>query len=166
VIQAEGTVPLDPKAAFALFVDGMNSWWPAEIHTLAVETCTITVEPRIGGRWFERAPTGEEVDWGRVLVYEPDSRLVLSWQLLPDPGFDPEVDDHPLPSFDPDLITEFEATFTAAEHGGTHVALEHRKLENLGTTAGADLYRQYLSEGDLSWTATLENYRQAANSSA
>lgn len=166
VIRTEGTVPLDPQAAFSLFADDMNSWWPSEVHTLPSETCTILVEPRVDGRWFERSPTGEEADWGKVTAYEPGSRLVLLWQLMPDAGYDPDVDEHPMVNFDPELITELELTFSAADEGGTTVALEHRKLDNLGDNDAADLIRDYLAEGDLAWSATFQKYLEAARQSA
>lgn len=41
----------------------------------------IVIEPRAEGRWFERDAEGNETQWGKVLVWEPPSRLVLAFQL-------------------------------------------------------------------------------------
>lgn len=160
------SVPLDPTRAFALFLNGMNSWWPPEIHVLASETCTVSVEPRPGGRWFERSPAGDELDWGKVLVYEPPSRLVLSWQLLPDPGYDPDVHDHPGVRYDPALLTEVETTFSPRDATGTFVALEHRKLENLGTGIAATEIRELLAGEMIGWPAILGQYARFAEQEA
>jgi uncharacterized protein YndB with AHSA1/START domain len=85
----------------------------------------VVFEPRVGGRWYERAPNGTEVQWGRVLAWEPPERLLLAWQV------------NAALAFDPDLETEVEITFTA-EGAGTRVEIEHRNLERLGV--GADRF--------------------------
>lgn len=111
-----------PPRAFELFTAHMTTWWgtrtPASKPAVAV-----VVEPRAGGRWFERAADGEETQWGCVLAWEPPNRLVLGWQL--NSRF----------VYDPTLLTEVEILFSATQSGGTRVTLEHRDLERFGAAA-------------------------------
>ena len=69
-----------------------------------------------GGRIVERGPDGAEHDWGRVLDWEPPTRLRYLWHLF----------------FDPSEATEVELTFTAVA-SGTAVRLEQRGWDKLGT---------------------------------
>jgi uncharacterized protein YndB with AHSA1/START domain len=76
------------------------------------------------GRWYERDVDGSECEIGRVLVWDPPSRLVLAWQLTADWAYDA------------DLVTEVEVLFTR-DANGTRVDLEHRHLERMGESADA-----------------------------
>ena len=113
------TVPIKPAAAFDLFTSRMARWWPLidhSIYTVNATFCVIEAVP--GGRVFERSSTGEENDWGKVLVVDKPHRLVMTWH----PGGGP--------------ATEVELTFIASGPG-TLVTLEHRKWENLAEQAEA-----------------------------
>ena len=140
-------VEAPPDRAFATFTDGFATWWPMESHhTGPVDAETAVIEPREGGRWYERGVDGSEEDWGRVLVWEPPSRLVLAWQLSSEFRYDPS------------FLTEVEVRFTP-EDGGTRVELEHRGFERLGE--GAEALRAPVdSEGG--WTGLLARYADAA----
>ncbi|MBV9891879.1 MAG: SRPBCC domain-containing protein [Rhizobacter sp.] len=81
------------------------------------------VEPRPGGRWYERGVDGVECQWGRVLAWEPQRRLVLVWQLNAQWKFDPAIH------------TEVEVRFTALDAQTTRVDLEHRGLDVYGGDA-------------------------------
>src|SRR5205085_3767289 len=109
--------------AFDLFVTHMGEWWPKGHSIGKAPHVAVVVEPRTGGRWFERDADGRETHWGKVLAWEPPSRLLLAWQIGSDWGFDPN------------LLTEVELTFEPARGGGTLVTLEHRDLERFGTDA-------------------------------
>jgi uncharacterized protein YndB with AHSA1/START domain len=120
-----------PARAFELFASRMEQWWPRS-HTIAKSPfVAIVVEPHAGGQWFERDAEGNETKWGKVLAWEPPSRLLLAWQINTQWAYDPQ------------LITEVELTFVPAEGGGTVVTLEHRNLERFGKDAEkhADLLR-------------------------
>jgi len=112
-----------PARAFDLFTTHMAQWWPKGKTIGKNPHAAIIVEPRAGGRWLERDAEGNETQWGKVLAWEPPSRLLLAWQLTCDWGYDPQ------------LVTEVELTFAPADGGGTRVTLEHRNLERFGTDA-------------------------------
>ena len=109
-------VKASPKHAFDLFLSHMAKWWPRGATN--APHVDITLEPRVGGQWFGRDATGNTVHWGKVLRWEPPSRVLLLWQVNTDCGYDPQ------------LRTEVELTFIPADHGGTLVRLEHRRLES------------------------------------
>ncbi len=70
-----------PARAFVLFATHMEHWWPKG-RTIGKNPHTaIIVESRAGGRWFERDAYGNEAHWGKVLEWEPPSRLLLGWQI-------------------------------------------------------------------------------------
>jgi uncharacterized protein YndB with AHSA1/START domain len=109
------------ERAFDVFTAGMSTWWPMATHKIGTAPMVAAViEPRTGGRWFERGDDGSECDWGRVLAWEPPHRVVLAWQLNADYGFDP------------DLHTEIEVRFTPEGADATRVELEHRGLDAYG----------------------------------
>jgi uncharacterized protein YndB with AHSA1/START domain len=78
------------------------------------------IEPRVGGRSYERGDDGSTCDWGRVLAWEPHSRLVLSWDITADWQYDPT------------LQTEIEVRFIADGDAQTRVEFEHRRLDRYG----------------------------------
>ncbi len=116
-------VKAPPARAFELFATRMADWWPKGRTVGKNPHEAIVVEPRAGGRWFERDAEGLEMQWGKVLAWEPPSRLLLGWQL------------NSTFTYDPDLVTEVELTFAPADGGGTLVTLEHRDLERFGADA-------------------------------
>jgi hypothetical protein len=116
------TVKVSPSRAFDIFVGHMGAWWPKGRTVGESPHADIIVEPRPGGRWYEKAKDGAQTDWGKVLEWLPPKRLLLGWQLGPDFRFDP------------DLLTEVELRFEEID-GGCKVTLEHRKLELFGDSA-------------------------------
>jgi uncharacterized protein YndB with AHSA1/START domain len=143
-------VPLEPGAAFELFTDRFSDWWPKDSHHIAdVDAADVFLEPREGGRWYERAEDGAECDWGTVLEVDRPNRIVLAWQLTPEWHYDP----------DEEKATQVEVSFIAEEDSGTRVTLVHRGFEVHGE-AGATMRESVGGEGG--WASLMELYKNAA----
>jgi uncharacterized protein YndB with AHSA1/START domain len=142
------TVNAPQKHVFTVFTEGFGAWWPLETHHIGAQTAqTAIIEPRVGGRWFERSVDGTECDWGKVLVWDPFGRLVLSWEISAQ--F----------TCDPNLKTEVEVRFIAEGSERTRVELEHRLLENYGEQA--ETMRSIL-DSDGGWTSIMERFASQA----
>jgi uncharacterized protein YndB with AHSA1/START domain len=140
------TVTVDATAdrAFRVFTESFTSWWPADYHIGEADYAEAVIEPHQGGRWYERGQDGSECDWGRVLVWEPPARLVLTWQINGQWQYDP----------DPRHASELEVRFTEREPGRTTVDLEHRLLERL--PHGQQMHESVSADGG--WGTLLEAY--------
>lgn len=115
------TVQAPLAVAWRVFTEKMGTWWPLATHKIGkTKAVDALIEPRVGGRWYERGEDGSTCDWGHVLSWEPPSRLVLSWEISADW------------QHDPNLKTEVEVRFIADGKNGTRVELEHRRLDLFG----------------------------------
>lgn len=148
-IQHEVTVPLVPSDAFALFTEGLASWWPAEYTWSQGTLVNLSIEPRRGGRCTEQGPYGFQCDWGRVLEWSPPQKLVLTWQI----GLNRD------PQPDPQQASTLEIVFQAASADTTRVALEHRDIDRHGD--GANDYRIALAS-EYGWPYILHRYVEVA----
>ncbi len=108
------------ELAFEVFTTQTDLWWRRGIkyrHSGKLPG-VLHFEPGVGGRLFETfgAPPHESiVVTGRVLAWEPPSRLLLEWRNE---------------NFAPDEKTEVEVRF-APVRGGTLVTVEHRGWSHL-----------------------------------
>jgi uncharacterized protein YndB with AHSA1/START domain len=139
-------VPVDQ--AFRVFTQSFNMWWPAQYHIGQADMAEAILEPREGGRWYERGVDGSECDWGRVLAWQPPHRLVVTWQINGEWQYDP----------DPDHASEIEVRFTTDGPGQTVVELEHRHLDRL---VDGQALRDGITGGG-GWGALLDLYAKAA----
>jgi len=73
------TVACPREHAFDVWANKTSFWWPHGHSVSGDPDLTVTIEPRPGGRIFERTPSGAEHDWGEVLVWEPPRRLAYLW---------------------------------------------------------------------------------------
>jgi hypothetical protein len=139
MIRKSAFLSCTPAQAFALFTERASDWWP--------EATRHTHDPRseirmlADGRFWERAANGDEVELGRVTVWEPARRLVLDFY----PGTDER---HP---------TEVVITFSAQDTG-TRVDVEHSP-----TPESADLWLTAAPRFERSWTLVLAALQEAAH---
>ena len=148
VVRSSVTVEGPPERAFALFTDGISTWWPLQTHTVGAEPAIAAIiEPRAGGRWFERAADGSETDWGHVLAWEPPHRVVLSWEI--------NAEWQP----DPTTASEVEVSFHTEDGDRTRVELEHRHLEVFGEQAAR--MRDDFGSAEGGWTYVMGRFAGA-----
>ena len=102
--------------AFDVWTADIDRWWPADHTVTGSDDLQVVLEPRPGGRIYERTPAGVEHDWGDVTVWEPPRRLVYLWHLRRDRADATEVD----------------IRFVPVEPSRTRVEIEHRGWEALG----------------------------------
>jgi len=144
-VRKQVIVTAAPDRAFRVFTDGMVRWWPKSHSINGSPIAAIVIEPKVGGRWFERGEDGSECEWGKVLAWSPPGRLVLAWQI--DKTW----------RYDPALVSELELRFRP-EGNGTRVELEHR-LEAYGSEAAA-MHEIFSADG--AWSGMLALYAEAA----
>ena len=56
--------------AFAVWTRDLGRWWPIDHTATGEDGLIITLEPRVGGRIFERTRDGRESDWGAGIGLE------------------------------------------------------------------------------------------------
>jgi len=132
---------------YSVFTDGVDKWWPREHHIGASPLKRAIIEPKVGGRWYSTCEDGSEINVGKVLVWEPPKRLVLTWQITAEWKYDAE------------FVTEVEVTFTAEGPKRTRVDLEHRNLARFGVAADAT---RAMFDSPGGWGLTLEKFAKAA----
>ena len=110
------------ERAFAVFTDGIGSWFPPQYNLLDTEIAERVFEPRVGGHLYDRGVDGSECRWARVLAYEAPNRVVISWDISPQWQIES----------DPEKTSEVEVRFIAEAPERTRVELEHRNLDRHG----------------------------------
>jgi uncharacterized protein YndB with AHSA1/START domain len=145
------SVDAPQDVAWRVFTQKMGTWWPLANYKIGkAKAVDAVIEPQVGGRWYERGDDGSTCDWGRVLLWEPPSRLVLSWDINAE--WQPE----------PTLNTEIELRFIPDGENVTRVELEHRHLDRYGARRD-EMRRIFDVEGD--WGRLLALFARAATTS-
>jgi uncharacterized protein YndB with AHSA1/START domain len=143
-IRKELVVDVGQQLAFDVFTAEFGQWWPLLSHHIGQAAPEVAIiEPFVNGRWFERAMDGRECDWGRVIVWDPPRRLVLTWSVTSQWQFDAT------------LSTEVEVRFIVETADRTRVVLEHRHLDRYGVDA--DKMRG-IFDSDGGWTGILQRF--------
>jgi hypothetical protein len=129
--------------AFHVWTARIAAWWPPE-HRATAETQTeVILEPRLGGRLFERTLSGLEMQWGEITVWDPPRRLAYLWHIRRD-----RAD-----------ATEVEITFVPIEPEAARVDIVHRGWDRLG--AAGPGWRDRNAAG---WNGVLPDFIRAAES--
>ncbi|HEU4563640.1 MAG TPA: SRPBCC family protein [Gemmatimonadaceae bacterium] len=150
-VRVEVVVKAPIERAFQVFTERADSWWPRSHRLGEAERTGVVLEPRVGGRWYERGADGSSCDWGRVLVWDPPRHLVLAWQI--GVGFKPESD--------PLRASRVDIRFAEDAPGQTRVTLVHSGFERHG--AGWESLRDGVAhEGG--WPGILAIYAEVAGS--
>jgi len=136
-VEKQIKVGLNQEAAFRLFTEDLNKWWPLATHSVGEEKAeTCVFEGHEGGRIYETMKDGSQAGWGKVLAWEPFEKVVFTW----------------FPSRTADTAQEVTVSFREIS-GGTQVELVHTGWEMLGEKA------QTGREGyDFGWDFVLANY--------
>jgi uncharacterized protein YndB with AHSA1/START domain len=135
--------------AFRVFSERFDQIKPREHNMLQVDIAESVLEPRSGGRLYDRGIDGSECQWGRVLAYEPPARIVFTWDISP----------HWQIETDLDRASEVEVRFTEETPERTRVTLEHRHLDRHGD--GWQGLRDGVA-GDQGWPLYLTRYAEQA----
>src|SRR5258708_12952275 len=65
-------VQAPPQVAWQVFTEQMGTWGPLAMYKIGKTNAgDAVIEPRVGGRWYERRDDGSTADWGRVLPCHP-----------------------------------------------------------------------------------------------
>jgi len=117
-------VPASVDEAFAVFTQRPAEWLPAG-HTFIRNPQSVTMEPRAGGRFYERGADGTEVTRGTIVEWTSPDRLVVTWRI--GPGWRPVFDD--------ERASRIEVEFAAAGPDVTDVILTYTQLRRHGEMA-------------------------------
>jgi uncharacterized protein YndB with AHSA1/START domain len=114
-------VACPPDHAFATWTEKASHWWPPA-HTVSHEDgVQIVFEPRAGGRIYERTPSGQVIEWGRIVEWDPPRRLRYLWHIATDPEHGTDVD----------------IVFRELPDSSTRVEIQHGGWERLGDAGEA-----------------------------
>jgi uncharacterized protein YndB with AHSA1/START domain len=135
------------ERAFEVFTEEFDRVKPHDHNMLDVDISESVLEPRVGGRIYDRGVDGSECVWAHVRAYDPPERVVFSWEISPQWQLETDAD----------RASEVEVRFIAESDSRTRVELEHRDLnrhldgwENLRESVASDegwaIYLRRLAE--------------------
>ena len=126
--------------AFDVWTTRIGAWWPKGHSTSGDPGTVVVLEPRHGGRIFERTTDGTEIDWGVITEWGPPRRLGYTWHIGRDAG----------------QATDVSLTFVDLGDGSCRLDVVQTGWERLG--ADAPTFREANSNG---WGALIPSFRAA-----
>jgi uncharacterized protein YndB with AHSA1/START domain len=127
--------------AFEVWTTRLSSWWPTGHSTSGDPDTLVVLEPRLGGRIFERTPDGTDIDWGEITLWDPPHRLCYLWHI----------------SRDRQDATDVELHFVDLGNGTTRLDILHTGWEHLGAQGPA--FREANTSG---WNALIPSFVKTA----
>ncbi len=116
-------VPCSASEAFDVFVTRIASWWPLDEHASSAAdgkaAKDVTIEPRVGGAFYETRHDGTRNDWGEVLEFVEGARFATTWH----------------PGNNRDCPTRVDVSFEDLPDGRACVTLTHSGWEIWGEKA-------------------------------
>ena len=132
--------------AFDVFTAGLGRWWPLDHGIGKTPRKAIDMETRLGGHWYELAEDGSRTNVGKIIVWEPPQRFVMTWDI--NSRWKPDTT----------VGSEVEVRFIADGANATRVELEHRKFEQMGAEAGESMRKDV----DRGWPGLLDMFKRRA----
>jgi uncharacterized protein YndB with AHSA1/START domain len=74
------TVPATPAEAFRIYTERQIEWQPPA-HLTVKDPDAVIMEPRVGGRYYERGADGTEVVRGTITEWAPPGRVAVTWRI-------------------------------------------------------------------------------------
>lgn len=139
-------VNADQARAFDVFTSGLSRWWPCDKGIGKMPMKAAVMETRLGGRWYELSEDGVQTNVGKIVVWEPPQRFVMTWDI--NSQWQPDIT----------VSSEVEVKFTAEGANATRVELEHRKFEQMGAEPGEKMRKDV----DGGWPGMLERFKREA----
>jgi len=144
-VQKQIVVEAPVERAFTVFTDRFGDFKPREHNLLASPIARTEFEPRVGGCIIDIGEDGSECRWARILTFEPNERVVFSWDIGPDWQL----------VAGPENASEVEVRFIAETPQRTRIELEHRHIDRHGP--GWEAVREGIA-GDGGWPLYLDRY--------
>jgi uncharacterized protein YndB with AHSA1/START domain len=132
--------------AFEIFTSGLGRWWPRDKGIGKLPMKAAVIEARLGGRWYELGEDGAQTNVGKIIVWEPPQRFVMTWDI--NSQWKPDTT----------VSSEVEVRFIRDGANATFVELEHRKFEQMGAEAGESMRKGV----DGGWPGMLERFKTEA----
>ena len=121
MVEKEIVIGRSRDDTFRLFTEGLGEWWPIPTHSIHGDDVVAAIlEPRAGGRLYERTTDGTECEWGTIVEWNAPDGFSVSWK----------------PNLDDDAHrTTWTVRFEAIDDTTTRLELVHTGWEGFGDTA-------------------------------